>query len=223
VEKQGIYIKKKSQDLHQLFIIDSYYVIILDLGSTSSKNIILRRLPMKKFAGILLSALLLVPLSANAAVSTQTDKLGDTTYVRQINYSGPWDSVKLQYVKGKSLPTLTLTRTDSSYLNNPTYYLFSDKAQLVTDDVVSNLKLIKAYRNIADDLGTFEFTPAQIASIQNAKTVSLRVPAYNNNTIRWQVPEKVAKEWKEILTQGQSPFSLQNTQMATNHSVHHDS
>jgi len=179
---------------------------------------------MKKFAGILLSALLLVPLSANAAVSTQTDKSGDTTYVSQVNYSGPWDSVKLQYAKDRSLPTLTLTRTDSSYLNNPTYYLFSDKAQLVTDDAVSNLKLIKTYRNIADDLGTFEFTPAQIAGIQNAKTVSLRVTADNNNTIRWQVPEKVVKEWKEILAKGQSPFSLQNTKTDKNlHSSHHGS
>lgn len=177
---------------------------------------------MKKVAGFLLSAMLLVPLSANAAVSTQTDKSGATTYMSQVNYSGPWDSVKLQYAKDSSLPTLTLARTDSSYVNNPTYFLFSDKTQLVTDNIMSDLKLIDTYRNIADDLGVFEFTPAQIAGIQNAKTVSLRVTAYNNNTIRWQVPDKVVKEWREILAKGQNPVSLQNTQAGENlHSAHH--
>lgn len=178
---------------------------------------------MKKIAGIFLSAMLLVPLSANAAVSTQTDKSGNITYVSQVNYSGPWDSVKLQYDKDRSFPTLTLARTDSSYVNNPTYFLFSDKAQLVIDNSVSDLKLIDTYRNIADDLGIFEFTPSQIASIKNAKTVSLRITAYNNSTIDWQVPNKMVREWQEILAKGQNPLSPQNTQMEQNlHSMHHN-
>ncbi|WP_425058191.1 hypothetical protein SCACP_28400 [Sporomusa carbonis] len=137
--------------------------------------------------------------------------------------SGPWDSVKVQYAKEKSTPAITLTRIDS------TYYLFSDKAQLVTDDAVSDLKLIDTYRNRHTDFrtrytssGVFEFTAAQIAGIQNAKKVELRLPFYNTNTITWKVSEKVLNEWKEMLTRSQSEVSSQNTPMDNNsHSAHH--
>lgn len=178
---------------------------------------------MKKVAaGFLASALLLLPLSANASVSTKVDKSGTTNYISQVNFTGPWDSVKVQYAKEKSLPTLTLTLTDSSYLTNPIYYSFSDNTQLIIDGAVSNLKLIDTYRDRDDDLGIFKFTPAQIASIQNAKKVSLRVSLYNTDTITWKVSEKVLNEWKEVFTKGQNQLSLQNTPTGkNNHSAHH--
>lgn len=159
---------------------------------------------MKKLAaGFLASTLLLFPLSANASVSTKEDKSGTTAYTSQVKFSGAWDSVKVQYLKGKSLPTLTLTLTDPAYLTNPTYNLFSDKTQLTTDDAVSDLQLTDTYRNRDGDLGIFAFTPAQIVSIQNAKEVSLRVSFSNTNPITWKVPDKVLNEWKEVFTKGQ--------------------
>lgn len=173
---------------------------------------------MKKVAaGLLASTLLLLPLSANAAVSAKVDKSGTTTYISQLNYRGPWDSVEVRYAKEKSLPTLTLTKTDS------TYYLFSDKAQLITDGAVSDLKLFDTYRNRHTEFrtrytstGIFEFTPAQIAGIQNANKVELRLPFYNTSTITWKVSEKVLKEWKETFTKGQSQVSSQNVPMDNN-------
>jgi hypothetical protein len=64
------------------------------------------------------------------------------------------------------------------------------------------LKLLDTYRDRDSDLGIFEFTPAQIASIQNAKTVSLRVSSYNNFATTWKVSNKVLNEWKEVFTKG---------------------
>lgn len=171
---------------------------------------------MKKATGFLLSALLLFPLSANAAIDTKVDQSGTTTYISQVNFNGPWDSVKLQYAKEKSLPTITLSLTDTSYLNNPTYYLFSDKTQLVIDGAVSDLKLVDTYRDRASDLGIFEFTPVQIASIQNAKKVSLQVSFYNKSDITWKVSDKVLNEWKDVLTKGPNKVSLRGTSMNKN-------
>lgn len=179
---------------------------------------------MKKVAaGLLASALLLLPLSANASVSTKTDKSGTTTYISRVNFSGPWDSVEMRYATEKSSPTMKLTKIDS------TYYLFSDKAQLIIDDAVSDLKLIDSYRNLQSQFrtrytssGVFEFTPTQIASIQNAKKVELRLPFYNTSTITWKVSEKVLNEWKEVLAKGGSQVSSQNMPMTNNsHSAHH--
>jgi hypothetical protein len=171
---------------------------------------------MKKVTGFLLSALLLFPLSANAAVDTKVDQSGTTTYISQVNFNGPWDSVKLKSAKEKSLPTITLSLADPSYLKNPTYYLFSDKTQLLIDGAVSNLKLVDTYRDRASDLGVFEFTPTQIASIQNAKKVSLQVSFYNKSNITWKLSEKLLNEWKEVLTKGQNKVSLHSTSMDKN-------
>lgn len=171
---------------------------------------------MKKATGFLLSALLLFPLSANAAINTKVDNSGANTYISQVNFNGPWDSVKLQYAKEKSLPTITLSLADPSYGNNPTYYLFSNKAQLVIDGAVSDLKLVDTYRDLASDLGIFEFTPAQIASIQNAKKISLKVPFYNKSDITWKVSDKILNEWKDVLTKGQNKVSLHDTPMNKN-------
>lgn len=159
---------------------------------------------MKKVAaGLLASTLLLLPLSADAAVSTKTDKSGTTTYISRVNLNNPWDSVEMRYASGKSVPTLKLTRIES------TYHLFSDKAQLVIDNTVSDLKLIDSYRHRQSEFGTrytstgvFEFTPTQIASLQTAKKVSLQVPFSNTNTITWKVSEKILNEWKDILAKG---------------------
>lgn len=176
---------------------------------------------MKKVAGFIVSALLLFPLSADASVNTQKDNSGTTTYISQVNYSGPWDSVKLQAGKEKTLPIITLTLADPSF-NNPTYHLFSDKTQLVADGKASNVKLNETYRNREGDVGIFELTPAQIASIQNAKKVSLRVSFYNTSDINWNVSEKVLNEWKEVLGKGKNQISLRNTPTdMTIHSSHH--
>jgi len=170
---------------------------------------------MKKATGFLLSALLLFPLSANAAIDTKVDQSGTTTYISQVNFNGPWDSVKLKYAKEKSLPTITLSLADPSG-NNPTYYLFSNKTQLVIDGAVSDLKLVDTYRDRASDLGIFEFTPAQIAGIENAKKVSLRVSFYNKSDITWKVSDKVLNEWKDVLTKGPNKVSLHSTSMNKN-------
>jgi len=164
---------------------------------------------MKKLAaGFLVSTLLLSPFPANASVGTTVDKSG-TTYISQVYQRGPWYSVKVQYPGENSSPTLTLVLPDPPYLGDtpPPYYLFSEQTQLITDDVISDLKLLDTYRD-NNDLGIFEFTPTQIASIQNAKKVSLRVSFYNSNTIRWKVPEKVLQEWKEVFTKGKSQVPL---------------
>ncbi|SDD67739.1 hypothetical protein [Sporomusa acidovorans] len=181
---------------------------------------------MKKVAGILVTASLLFSLSADAAVSTKVNKDDTTTYISQTYLSGPWDSIKVQYTKEKSLPTITLSIADPSY-NNPTYYLFSDKTTLVIDGVVSDLKLVDTYRDRNNDLGIFEFTPAQIASIQSAKKVSLRVSFYNKNTLTWKVSEKMVNDWKEVFagerkfTKDQNRISLQNSMPQNMHSTHH--
>ncbi|HML35143.1 hypothetical protein [Sporomusa sphaeroides] len=132
--------------------------------------------------------------------------------------------MEIRYTNGKIVPTLTLTKTDSRD------YLFSDKAQLITDEVASDLKLMATYRNPTgyrtqtSSLGRYELTPEQIARIQNAKKVSLQVSFRNTSTITWKVSEKVLNEWKEVLSQGQSQVSLQNTSLGmNNHAAHHGS
>ena len=174
---------------------------------------------MKKLAGIIASALLMFPLSAYASVGTQVDNSGTTTYISEVNNSGPWDSVKLE--SGKK-PTISLTLADPASFNNPTYYLFSDKTQLVVDGEVSNLKLNETYRGRDGDVGVFDLTPDQIASIKDAKKVSLQVSFYNTFDINWTVSEQMLVEWKEVLSKGQNQFSLQKTPMKQNiHAAHH--
>ncbi|SDD67766.1 hypothetical protein [Sporomusa acidovorans] len=174
---------------------------------------------MKQIAGILVSSLLLLPLAADASISTKANSSNTSTYVSQITNTGPWSSIRVQYTNDKTLPILTLTKTDSRD------YLFSDRTQLVTDGVASDLKLMATYRNPTgfrtqtSSLGRYEFTPTQIASIQNAKNVSLQVSFRNTSTITWKVSEKVLNEWKEILARGQSQVSLQKTPISIdNHS-----
>ncbi|HWR42815.1 hypothetical protein [Sporomusa sp.] len=177
---------------------------------------------MKKIAGILVSTFLLLPLSADASIITKVNPSSAATYVSQVTNTGPWNSVEVRYTNGKTLPTLTLTKTDSRD------YLFADKAQLVTDEVASDLKLIATYRNPTgyrtqtSSLGRYEITQEQIASLQNAKNVSLQVSFRNSSTITWKVSEKVLNEWKEVLSKEQSQVSLQNTSLGmNNHAAHH--
>ncbi|HWR08307.1 hypothetical protein [Sporomusa sp.] len=174
---------------------------------------------MKKIAGVLVSTFLLLPLSADAFIITKANPSSATTYVSQVTNTGPWNSVEIQYTNEKALPTLTLTRTDSRD------YLFADKTQLITDGVASDLKLTDTYRNPTgyrtqtSSLGRYEFTPEQIASILNAKNVSLQVSFRNSNTMTWKVSEKVFNEWKEVLSKRQSQVSLQKTPISIdNHS-----
>lgn len=153
---------------------------------------------MKKVTWIMMSLFLMLPLSASAADSTTADKSGMVSYVSQVNRTGPWSSVKTQYADGKA--SLELTKSDT------TYYLFSNKAQMIIDGTVSDLILTDTFRGSQefraqyDSYGVFEFSPAQIAQIKDAQNVSLVVTFKNSSPISWKVPGKVLNEWKEILT-----------------------
>lgn len=148
----------------------------------------------------LASALLVFPLTANASINTKVDH-GVTTYISQerINVS---NSIELRKASNQSLPTITLGITDY------TPYFFSDRAQLIIDDTVSDLKLIDTYRNQTqyrshvNSRGIYEFTSSQINALKNAKNVSIRTNSYFNPTTTWKVPGKILNEWKEVLAKG---------------------
>jgi competence transcription factor ComK len=152
---------------------------------------------MKKTLWVLATAFLMLPLSANASVSTNVHS-GTTTYVSTIRNT-TWSLVELRSVPNKSLSTLNLG------IKGSTNHLFSNKAQLITDGVVSNLKLTDTYRNPTNNKsqeeshGVFRLNPTQVDSIKQAKEISLKVTFYGNRPIIWKVSEKMLKEWNEVL------------------------
>lgn len=165
---------------------------------------------MRIISLLLAVAFLLVPLSAYASVKT-TNYSGVTAYISQVKLS-VWKSLELRNADDNSLPTITLTITDTSYL------ISSDKAQITVDGNVSSLKLTKTYRtrslyrNRFDSRGTYELTDEQVATIRTANTVSLRMTFVNSYDITWNVPPKVLDEWKDVLSrktnQSSPPSSL---------------
>lgn len=161
---------------------------------------------VKKTFWVLATVILMLPLSANASVSTNVHS-GTTTYVSTVGNS-TWSLVELQSVPDKSLSTLMLV------IKGSTNSLFSNKAQLITDGVVSNLKLTDTYKNPTNNKsqeeshGVFELTPTQADSIKQAKEISLKVTFSGDRPITWKVPEKIMKEWKEILAKTQYDKTL---------------